>query len=152
MTPQTDYSQLPHRSHKALIADFILLPLLIASIVFGVWAYGGYQDYKNNSDQKAAAAVQVAKTQQAAELQKQFDEQFKSPFKVFKGSPTYGSVTFNYPKTWSGYVDSSNDSAPINGYFHPGEVPGTQQEVAYALRVELVTTDYTILTSLTFSP
>ncbi|MEK7096314.1 MAG: hypothetical protein AAB896_03435, partial [Patescibacteria group bacterium] len=47
-----------------------------------------------------------------------------------------------YPKTWSGYVDESVSSQPINGYFHPAIVPGLQSKAAYALRVELVDTDY----------
>ena len=100
------------------------------------------QDYKTNSDKKSAAAVELAKKAQAVQLQAQFDEQSKSPNKSFHGSATYGSITFNYPKTWSAYVDTSNSSEPINAYFHPNEVPGVQSKTAYALRLELLSTDY----------
>jgi hypothetical protein len=126
--------------NRLLIA--ILSVLLLLAIGFGAWAFLQMQDYKNNSDKKATAAVAVAKKAQAAELQAQFEQQSKSPNKTFKGSATYGSVTFDYPKTWSAYVDSSNSSEPINAYFHPNEVPGVQTNTAYALRVELLSTDY----------
>lgn len=120
----------------------ILVILLIAAVVFGVWAFKGRQDYKDNSDARVAAAVDAAKKTQAAQLQAQFDQQSKAPYKVFTGSATYGSITFNYPKTWSAYVDTTSSSEPINGYFHPGVVPGAQSNTAFALRLELVNTDY----------
>jgi hypothetical protein len=124
------------------LTTVILSLLLVAALAFGGWAFSKMQDYKTNSDKKSAAAVDAAKKVQAAQLQAAFDEQNKSPFKVFHGSPTYGSISFNYPKTWSAYVDTSNQSEPINAYFHPNEVPGIQSRTAYALRLELLSTDY----------
>jgi hypothetical protein len=125
-----------------MLSVVILALLLVAAIGFGGWAYSKMLDYKNNSDKKATAAVADSKKQITAELQAQFDEASKSPNKTFHGSPTYGSVTFNYPKTWSGYIDSSNSREPINGYFHPDVVPGTDSKTAYALRIELLSSDY----------
>ncbi|OVE79264.1 hypothetical protein BVY00_00890 [bacterium G20] len=116
---------------------------LVGALVFASWAYKGRQDYKNNSDQKAITAAYAATKIQAAELQKAFALQESRPTKTYKGSTTYGTVTFDYPKTWSGYVDESTANEPINGYFYPGIVPGLQSKTAYALRVELVVTDYT---------
>ncbi len=120
-----------------------LVIALASALIFGGWAFMGKQDYKNNSDQKATAAAEAAKKVQAAELQKAFAEQESRPTKTYKGSTTYGTVTFDYPKTWSGYVDESTANEPINGYFYPGIVPGLQSKTAYGLRVELVGTDYT---------
>jgi hypothetical protein len=56
--------------------------LLIAVSVFAFWVYGQMQDYKLHSDQKAAAAVSAAKTAQAAELKKQYDQEAKNPYKI----------------------------------------------------------------------
>jgi type II secretory pathway pseudopilin PulG len=117
--------------------------LLIAVSVFAFWVYGQMQDYKLHSDQKAAAAVSAAKTAQAAELKKQYDQEAKNPYKTYQGSPTYGSISFKYPKTWSAYIDETSPSQPINGYLHPDIVPGTTGLTAYALRVELVSASYT---------
>lgn len=139
------------RNQNGSVATFtiiiILVLALVATAVFGGWAFMSRQDYKDNFDKKSAAAVAAAKTAQAADLQKQFADQQKLPYKTYKGSPTYGSVSFNYPNIWSGYVDESATNEPINGYFYPGIVPGLQSKAAYALRVELVDSDYSSVLS-----
>ena len=138
-----------HNQSGSAASIFIILLLLIAVVAaggFGWWAFQQRQDYKANFDQKLGVEVEKAKTAQKAELEKQFAEREKSPNKTFKGSATYGSVSFNYPKTWSAYVDQSNTNIPINGYFFPDVVPSTVRSAnnptAFALRVELVSTDY----------
>lgn len=134
------------KNQNGSVASFVVISILaltlVAAAVFGGWAFMSRQDFKNNSDTKAAVAVEAAKKVQATELQQQFAEQEKLPTKTYKGSTTYGTVTFAYPKTWSGYVDESASNEPINGYFYPVIVPGLQSKSAYALRVELVDTDY----------
>lgn len=82
--------------------------LLVAMIGFGTWAYMGRQDYKNNADQKIAAAVEVAKKQTATEKDNEFLEKEKYPLKTYSGPSDLGSLVLSYPKTWSGYV-SNND-------------------------------------------
>jgi hypothetical protein len=134
----------PKGTNKTLIIA-VLTILLIGALAFGYWAFTGRQDYKNNSDKKVAAATAAGQAQGAANQKIADDQQNKLPYKVFKGSPTYGSISFEYPKTWSAYVDTTNSSEPINGYFHPEIVPGLQSNSAYALRVELVNTDYSQL-------
>src|SRR6266404_893928 len=127
---------------RNLLFTVVLVLLLVGSLVFGGWAFKNMQDYKNNSDKKSATAVAAANKLQTAKDQANFDQQSKSPSKTFSGSPTYGSITFSYPKTWSAYVDTTNQSEPINAYFFPGEVPGIQSKTAFALRLELLSTDY----------
>lgn len=129
-------------SKGKLIAIILLVLLLITAVVFGGWAFSKMQDYKGNTDKKIATAVIAANKAEDTKLQAQFDEQSKLPNKTFSGSPTYGSISFNYPKTWSAYVDTSSNSEAINGYFYPDVVPGITSKTAYALRVELVDTDY----------
>lgn len=119
-----------------------LAVLLIGLSIFAGWAYKSRQDYKNNSDQKVNAAVSAAKTAQAAQLQKKFEQESKNPNKTYQGPSAYGSITFKYPKTWSAYVDETNTSEPINGYFYPDKVPGIQSPTAFALRIELINSPY----------
>jgi hypothetical protein len=127
---------------RNLLFTVLLAVLLVISLVFGGWAFKNMRDYKNNSDKKTASAVATAVTA-AQQAQKAQDEQDnKSPNKTFRGSATYGSVSFSYPKTWSAYVDTTNTSEPINAYFHPDVVPGIQSKTAFALRLELLSTDY----------
>jgi hypothetical protein len=124
---------------KNIIVIVVLVILLAASLGFGGWAYSQMLSYKNDTDKKINAAVAAAKTAQTKEVQDAFD---KANTKQFQGSSTYGSVSFSYPKTWSAYVDTSNSSEPINAYFHPDQVPGINGNTAYALRVELIGSDY----------
>lgn len=133
-----------NKSPRLLIVVTALLGFaFLGALVFGIWAFTGRSDYKNNSDKIADAAVQKALADQKVALQAQYDEQSKLPNKIYKGDPTYGSVTFNYPKTWSGYVYSATSSQPLDAYFYPDVVPGgNNNTTAFALRVELVNQDY----------
>jgi len=131
----------------ALVLVNILLILALAGAgAFGWWAYSERQDYKNNFDKKLSEDVAKAEAKQKVELEADFAEREKSPNRTFQGSATYGTITFNYPKTWSGYIDQSNSNEPINGYFFPDIVPSINRSsstpTAFALRVELISTDY----------
>ena len=132
----------------------VALVLLILVLIFAVIGVGGFaasqyqqnQDYKNKFDDKVKQEVAKAEAAQQAKLNQEFAEREKSPNKTFKGPATYGSIQFRYPKSWSAYVDQSNTSTPINGYFFPDIVPSashnSQTPTAFALRVELVASDY----------
>jgi hypothetical protein len=129
----------------SVVVSVFLAVLLIAVSSFAYWAYSGRQDYKDNSDKKVADAVSAAEKAQADKLNLQFAEESKNPNKAYVGPSAYGSITFNYPKTWSAYVDESSSAQPINGYFSPDKVPGANSGAAFALRVELVNGSYSQL-------
>lgn len=125
--------------------------LLIGAIVFGVWAYGSRQDYKDNTDAKIAAATQVAKQQESSRKDAEFAQEEKNPLKTYNGPQATGSLVIAYPKTWSGYVDDSghgSNSAALDGYFYPGVVPSVQAEGSiFALRVAVVDQSYSEVTA-----
>ena len=118
--------------------------LLIAALVFGVWAFNGRQDYKNNVDAKINAAVIVAKQQEDIVQAAQYAAAAKLPLRTYDGPEAYGSLVINYPKTWSAYVDDSGTgSAVVDGYFDPGTVPSlTAQTSVFALRVQVLNVAY----------
>ncbi len=128
----------------------LLLPLILATVfllgalAFGVWAYGERQNYKNNTDAIVAQAVVVGKKAEAVSKDKQYAELAKSPLKTYNGPEQYGSVVVMYPKTWSGYIDGSDQSdAGLNAYFHPDVVPAVGDENnAFALRVQVLNQAY----------
>ncbi len=133
------------RGFSVLVIPLVLsLVLLIGAAVFGGWAYSKMLDYKNNTDAKIAAAVQVAKQQEDAVKDAAFAQAEKSPLRTYTGPSAYGSVTVNYPKTWSAFVtDDTNSSPYIDGYFNPGVVPDTRGQVsAFALRVQVIQQSY----------
>lgn len=147
MQPQSGGAGSRPPSNKTPLIIGLLLTLFIIALVFGFWAFSGRQDFKNKSDTKVATAVAATKKAEDAKLNQQVAEQLKKPYKTYTGSSTFGSVSFSYPLTYSAYVDTSNTSQPIEGYFQPDVVPGIQSTTAFALRVELTSTAYNQLLS-----
>lgn len=128
------------------ISLVLAILLLVGALAFGGWAYGSRQDYKNNTDAKIAAAVTVAKQQEASAKDKAFAEAEKNPLKTYNGPEAFGSIVMQYPKTWSGYIveaGDGNNGAQLDGYFYPGIVPSvSNQASAFALRMQVVDQSY----------
>ncbi len=129
--------------------NILLIPLILAvlflfgSLAFGLWAYSGRQDYKNNTDAKIAAAVEVAQQETATKKDNEFIEREKEPLKVYQGPSSYGTISMQYPKTWAAYViESDQGSTGVDGYFHPNFVPGTNSGANYATRLQVVNRSY----------
>lgn len=125
----------------ALVASVLLF---LVAVVFGVWAFVGRQDYKNNVDAKVNTAVASAVRAEDAKKDAQFAQDEKKPLKAYNGPSAYGSIKVMYPKTWSGYVDDTDSSSTgVDGYFYPGVVPSlTGQSSAFALRVQVLDQSY----------
>jgi hypothetical protein len=127
----------------------LLIPLILAGVLFvaaasfGIWAFMSREDYKNNVDQKISVAVGVAEQQTASEKDNEFAEKEKLPLQEYAGPAAYGSVVVKYPKTWSAYVSEKTGGTPIDGYFNPSVVPGTEGNPNYALRMQVLNTSYT---------
>jgi hypothetical protein len=125
--------------------------LLLGAIGFGAWAFTSRQDYKNNSDQKAAAASEVARKNEAVVQEKHFAEEYKKPFDTYNGPEATGSLHIEYPKTWSSYVvDSSigGTSQTLEGYFAPGTVPSVDDKGSvFSLRVSVLGQAYSTVVS-----
>lgn len=137
--------------------NVLLFPLILASLfligalAFGAWAYSSRQDYKQNTDQKVAAAVAVAKSQESTAKDVIFAEESKKPLKPYNGPEAFGSIVIQYPKTWSSYVDETGSgSAAVDGYFYPGTVPSiSSQNSTFALRLQVLSQGYsTVITAL----
>ena len=129
----------------AAIIAVVMMFLFIGATGFGVWAFLGRQDFKNNTDQKIDVAVEAAKTEVIATKDKEFAEQEKSPVKTFAGPATLGTVVFDYPKTYSAYMvqgASGGGATPIDGYFYPGVVPAASPDASFALRFQVISTNY----------
>lgn len=143
MNPQAPAYPTPQKPpRKWLLVAITLAILFIGALIFGLWAYQGRQTYKNDADQQAATAVAAAEKLQAQKLRADFDQELKAPYRAYAGPSTYGSVKFDYPKTWSAYIDESSSQEPLNGFFHPDIVPGTQSGTAYALRLKILNETY----------
>lgn len=140
MNPQN-----PTRSSRGLLIAFVILGLLfLGTLFFAFWAYGGRQDYKSNSDAKAAAAAEVAKQAEASAKDKEYAELMKSPYRVYHGPSAYGSIAVTFPKSWSAYISDKSGRDPfVNAFFAADIVPDTSNaESTYALRVQVIQNSY----------
>ncbi len=125
--------------------NVLLVPLILASLFFfaslgfGLWAYMERTDYKENSDQKAAAAVKVAEDKLSSKKDNEFIEREKEPLREYKSPSVFGDITFKYPKTWSGYFEESQNTLTL--LMSPGLVSGAEKSV-YALRLTVESQNY----------
>lgn len=130
-----------------IIALSVLGVFLISALIFGFWAFAERNDYKNNVDQKIAVANKQIEKETTEKNNKQFAEESKKPLKKYVGPSSYGTVTVEYPKTWSAYITTGNNSSdPLVGYFHPDYVPtivnsGTTRQ-AIALKIQVANQAY----------
>ncbi len=135
------------RNSRGSILSLTLMILELAIIVgLSVFSYNTYlsrQDYKNNVDSKIAAAVLVAKNQQQTVDNVSYQNQIKYPLANYTGPSDYGSISVNYPKTWSAYVDTTSNNYLVDGYFNPNYVPSiNSQSMPFSLRVQIVNQTY----------
>ena len=131
-----------NQSGSLLLPLIIVIVLFLGAAGFGAWAFLGRQDYKNNSDQKSAVAAKKAAVVEAAKKDADFAEAIKSPVKSFVGPVTYGSLKFDFPKTWNQYVMNPTGAIPINLYFNPDLIPDLASGTEYSLRVQIVNVPY----------
>ena len=132
-------------SSNLLLPIVILSILLIASLIFAGWSFSGRQKYKNNTGQITASAVTAAEQQQQTKDAATYKLEAEQPLTTYDGPEAYGSLVVNYPKNWSSYVDTTNDSgSPVDGYFFPGTLPSVNDNSAtnFALRIQVESNSY----------
>jgi len=126
---------------ELLIPLVIVGTLLFASIGFSTWAFMGRQDYKNNVDQKIAEAVEVAEENLTLKKDAEFAESYKLPYTTYRGPAAFGTLTIQYPKTWSNYL-SETGGTPVDGYMQPNFVSANKNDTNYALRYQVSERQY----------
>jgi hypothetical protein len=127
-----------------LVIAVVALGLLSAgAIVAAIWGIMNYMDQKTDVDGKISVAVIDAKKVQADELEAKFAARDKEPNREFVGPDDYGRLTFNYPKTWSVYIDKDvTQGGTYAAYLNPVSVPPIVATQQYALRVTIEERDY----------
>lgn len=126
-----------------LIPLILTIVFLLATSGFAIWAFGSRQDYKNNTDEKIATAVEVAVEEAKTTKDNEFIEKEKEPLKSYRSAAQFGSLSLQYPKTWSAYVNEKGQgTTEFDGYFHPNVVPGAETDPSYATRIQLSTRNF----------
>jgi hypothetical protein len=127
---------------KKYLLTIGLIVLSVALAVFGIWAFMNYSSQKTNVDNKVNVAVAAAKKTQADADEVKFAEREKQPNRQFVGPDDYGRLTFDYPKTWSVYVDSATGDSTYQAYLNPLVVPQVSSSQQFALRIVIQQQDY----------
>ena len=135
------------KKNSTLIETIILVVVCLiaaAAIVFAVTFFMQYNELKTNFDsQKGLAEAQARKEQEDSD-NKAFEEREKLPYYSFTGPSDYGSISFQYPKTWSVYIESDGmNNSDFKSYFRPAQVdPITSKDSRYALRFMILNKQY----------
>ena len=131
------------KKDTTLIETIILVVVCViaaASIVFAVIFFMQYNELKTNYDSEVAMNVANARDEQATEDAAKFAEDEKQPFYKFTGPSDFGSISFEYPKTWSVYIDSDGtNNSDYKSFFSPSQVsPVDDDSSRYALRFTIL--------------
>lgn len=141
MNPNSSFTPVK-QSHTSFIVALLLAISLVLSLAFGVWAFIGMQENKSNLDEKIATAEKVAVKNAENAKEIEFGERDKNPFKNFTGSATFGSLSYDYPKTWSVYLEEKDSGTVLDFYGHPNAVKGVDKTNSFALRAQIISTSY----------
>lgn len=125
--------------NRSLVETIVLVVVSIIAMVFiglFIWKYIEWDTVKTDVDGQIDAAVAMAVSENTTKLENEFTEREKYPYKDFMGPADYGSLSFEYPKTWNVYVakDASN-GGDYEAYLNPGEVQPVSATTINALRV-----------------
>lgn len=132
-----------HKINGWMIGTIIATVISVGLIILSVWLYMNFNEQKTNVDGKINDAVAIARKDQSDIENIKFSERDKEPNREFVGPDDYGRVTFNYPKTWSVYVDKdSSDGGNFEAYLNPKTVPPISENQQFAIRVIIEQQDY----------
>lgn len=129
---------------SALLVSTIGLSVLTGLVsVVAVWGLINYNEQKTDVEGKIAEAVATAKKEQADSDEAKFLARDKEPNREFVGPDDYGRLTFNYPKTWSVFINKDvSQGGTYESYLNPVSVPPVTAAQQYALRVTIEEKDY----------
>lgn len=122
-----------------LIKTIVIIVLALIAVTFiglFIWMSVQYNEVNEDVTGQINSAVMVAKDKQAQELEAEFLEREKYPYKTFSGPADYGQLTFEYPRTWSVYIAADASSGgDFSAYFNPIQVNTVSKDTINALRV-----------------
>lgn len=129
-----------------LVKTIIAVAFGIATIVFFCLFIHFMTEYNSVQDDvsgKINAAVASAREEKALEMEAEFAEREKDPYRSFSGPADYGELSFEYPKTWSVYIASdASKGGDFMAFFNPIVVNEVGDNTINALRVIIRDKDF----------
>ena len=134
------------RDVAGLVKTIVIIILSLIALTFiglFIWIFSEYDRVQLDVNGQIEEAVAEAKDEQAAKDEAEFLQREKYPYRTFKGPADYGELTFEYPKTWSVYVEAdATKGGDYYAFFNPIEVSTVSDDTINALRVSILTTAY----------
>ncbi len=131
----------PKKSHGQVIETIILVLVSLVAVAFialFVWKYLEWETLRTDVDGQIDAAVATAVAENTTKLEADFVEREKYPYKTFTGPADYGSLSFEYPRTWSVYIaKDTSTGGDYEAYLNPAEVQPIGLTTINALRVTI---------------
>ena len=133
----------PRSSVLELVILIVVSLIAVTFIVLFIWKYLEWDTAKTDVDAQVDAAVAVAVAENTTQLEAEFIQREMYPYKTFAGPADYGSLSFEYPKTWNLYIakDAAN-GGNYEAYLNPGEVLTVSSTTINALRVTIKDTAF----------
>jgi hypothetical protein len=117
-----------------VISSLLAVGFLISTIIF----FQNYTTSKTDVDGQIAQAVAVAVNEQIRISEENFAEREKSPFLTFTGPGDYGSLSFDYPRTWNLFIQNSAvRGGTYSAFMSPRFVINPSEQKQFALRVTI---------------
>ncbi|MBR0403423.1 hypothetical protein IJI55_02650 [Candidatus Saccharibacteria bacterium] len=117
----------------------IIVSLLAATFIgLFIWMLVMWLNVKSDVDGQISAAVNTAVSQTETRLAAEYEEQQKYPYSTFTGPSDLGSLSFEFPKTWSVYVAKNGSNGDYEAYLNPDLVSPVSTNTINALRVSIL--------------
>lgn len=128
---------------NTLVETLVLVGVCLVAavaIVFAVIFFMQYNELKTNYESEKNLAISGAIKEQQDKDAAAEEERAKLPYYSFTGPSDYGSISFEYPKTWSVYVEKDGTgNSDYVAYFQPKQVdPTSSKDSRYALRFQIL--------------
>ena len=135
IAPRADNQQ------KDLIRTIVIIGLALVSATFialFIWMYIQWNEANTAVEAKIKVEFEEAVSANTAELENDFANREKQPYKTFGGPSDYGSLSFEYPKTWSVYIAADvTDGKNYEAYFNPNIIKPISDDTIDALRLKI---------------
>ena len=124
---------------SGLVKTIVLIAVsLVAATFLGlfIWMSVQYGEAQETIEEKVSVAETKARDEQSAKDEADFLEREKYPYRTFSGPADYGQLTFEYPKTWSLYIDKdASNGGDYIAYFNPVQIEEIGNNAINALSV-----------------
>ena len=138
---QVEKLMAPKKDVAGLVKTIVIIIVSLVAVTFVglfIWMYMQYSGAEDDIQERIDVAVANAKVEQATELEMEFAEREKDPYRDFVGPADYGQLSFKYPKTWSVYVaEDATNGGDYEAFFNPIQVNKVGKDTINALRVSI---------------